>query len=92
MKNLTLYSLTLFAATMVAAPLQAADDNATGDRSPALTKNAPATRLAPHSHPEEKLGLRLPRATSPTTGGGASDSTPSALPDRTRHFHPRDAK
>lgn len=93
MKNLTLYSLTLVATTMAAMPLHAADGNET-DRTyrAVVAEDAPATRLAPHSHPDEKLGIRLPRATPQGTVDTTPSSGPSAWSDRTRHFHPRDAK
>lgn len=93
MKTMTLYALTLFATTMATMPLHAADGNET-DREyrNVAAEDAPTTRLTPHSHPDEKLGIRLPRATTPGVVATTTRNEPSAWSDRTRHLHPRDAK
>jgi hypothetical protein len=50
-----------------------------------VEKAAPAKKMRPHSHLEEKTGI-------PQTAPEATPDKPNAANDRTKHFHPRDGK
>jgi len=50
-----------------------------------LADAGPQTRTRPHSHLDEKIGIRQ-------TAPEAMPDKPNAYFDRTKHFHPRDGK
>ncbi len=50
-----------------------------------IEKAAPQKKMKPHSHVEEKTGI-------PQVAPDPMANKPHAMHDRTKHFHPRDAK
>lgn len=97
MKILPLLSAGVFATiTMLSFSVQAAD----ADPAPATetqTGKAPAKKVKPHSHMEEKTGMSMPqsateaksdKAVVPESQGGKV----KADKDRSKHYHPRDGK
>lgn len=83
MKLLAILSAALFA-TLTAASLgaQAADPAPAAE---AQSAKQAAKAVKPHSHMEEKTGI--PAAAAP-----AADGKVKADKDKTKHYHPRDAK
>lgn len=93
MKSPLLYLMSLIAAMAAASTSLAADGNETGLRSRDVpVENTQAKKITPHSHPQEKLGIRLPQKASEMVADTPTASKTNAWSETGRHFHPRDAK
>ena len=82
MKSLPILAAGLLAALSFSA--QAAEGNQAAE---AQVQKAPAKKAKRHSHVEEKTGMAQSEAAP-----GSSPEKVKADKDRTKHFHPRDAK
>lgn len=90
MKLFSLISVGVFAAmTALSFSVQAADADKASESA------APAAKVKPHSHVEEKTGMPMPQsateARTDKTEGASAPAKKSKI-DKKKHYHPRDGK
>ncbi len=84
----SLFAITAALSLNASAASDSADSASAAADTPAdakVKKVAPAKKMRPHSHAEEKTGF-------PQKTPEAMPDKPNAANDRTKHFHPRDGK
>lgn len=89
-----IFSVSLLATMLTISPLALSADGSATDRAyqgGQATKSVP-TKMTPHSHVEDKLGIRLPRAEAADRLNGSPAAAAKVSEDKTKHYHPRDAK
>lgn len=74
------------AASIVSAGAFAADPAA------APTTEAPAPKVKPHSHMQEKTGIAPPATDAKAAPAADEKASADKKVDKKRHFHPRDGK
>lgn len=86
-----LYSILLAAASSLSFGAYAATDADMTQATDAQTAKPVHKKMKPHSHMKEKTGME-PQQTASDTVADEKSRIAKADKDKTRHYHPRDAK
>lgn len=94
MKRTMIVSVSMLAIMLTIPPLAQSADGIETDRAyPGVQTTKPVpTKMTPHSHVEDKLGIRLPQAEASDQPNGTAPAAEKGSLAKTKHYHPRDAK